>query len=274
MPRASRPRQPPTDEWNQLRLLVRSAEQETYELLRPIVLFGQPASTRARETGVPERTLRRKAARFAAQGMRSLFPELAPPAPDRRRLPPAIRRAIVELKAECPALRPYELATICHHRFDRPVSHHTVERVLASEPLPLRPPRRFPHYRDIPDPVARRTAIVTLYLECLTKPVTDMADLGHGQTPRERRTVGLRRPAAPARVAQAQRRPTARAGPRLLDRHHLRPEVRHPVGDAAPGDGVRLGHDLLAPLARLAASRRLGRAPSGAARSAGRSRPD
>lgn len=165
MPRASRPRQPPTDEWNQLRLLVRSPEQKTYELLRPIVLFGQPASTRARETGVPERTLRRKAARFAELGMRSLFPELAPPAPDRRRLPPAIRRTILELKAECPALRAYELATICHHRFDRPGSHHTVERVLASEPLPLRPPRRFRRYRDIPDPVERRTAIVTLYLE-------------------------------------------------------------------------------------------------------------
>ena len=83
---------------------MRSPEQETYELLRPIVLCGQPASTRARETGVPERRLRRKAAQFAEQGMRSLFPELAAPAPDRRRLPPAIRRAIVELKAEHPPL--------------------------------------------------------------------------------------------------------------------------------------------------------------------------
>ncbi len=165
MPRVSRPRQQPTDEWDQLRLLVRSPEQETYELLRPIALFGQLASARAQETGVPERTLRRKAARFAEQGMRSLFPELAPPAPDRRRLPPAIRRAIVELKAECPALRPYEIATICRHRFDRHVGHHTVERVLASEPLLLRPPRRFRRYRDLPDPVARRQAIVTLYLE-------------------------------------------------------------------------------------------------------------
>ena len=76
-----RPQRQPTDDWQQLRLLVTSPEQETYELLRPIVLFGQPAAARARETGVPERTLRRKVARFAADGMRSLFePEPEPAA--------------------------------------------------------------------------------------------------------------------------------------------------------------------------------------------------
>ncbi len=165
MPASPRPQRQPTADWQQLRLLVASPEQETYELIRPIVLFGQLASARARETGVPARTLRRKAARFDAHGMRSLF-ELPPiPEADRRRLPIAIRQAIVELKAECPALRPHEIATICRERFDRSVGHHTVERVLASEPLPIRLPRRFRRYRDIPDPVERRKAIVTLYAE-------------------------------------------------------------------------------------------------------------
>jgi predicted DNA-binding transcriptional regulator YafY len=45
--------------------------EATYELLRPLVLFGQPVRELARETGVSERTLRRKVARFAATGMRS-----------------------------------------------------------------------------------------------------------------------------------------------------------------------------------------------------------
>ena len=156
MPSTRRAQRQPTDDWEQLRLLVTSSEQATYELLRPIVLFGRTSAERARETGVPARTLRRKAARFADAGTRSLFEPDDPPAPDRRRLPLGIRRAIVELKAECPALRPYEIATICRHRFGRPVGHHTVERVLAGEPVPLHPPRRFPRYRDIPDPVARR----------------------------------------------------------------------------------------------------------------------
>jgi hypothetical protein len=162
MARAS---QQPTAALDQPRLLVRSTGQETYELLRPIVRFGQPAGARARESGVLERALRLTAACFDAIGMRVQFDDSAPTEYDGRRLPEEIRRAIVELKAECSALRPYEPATNCRHRFDRPVGHHTVECVLASEPLPIRPPRRVRCDRDIPDPVERRQAIVTLCLQ-------------------------------------------------------------------------------------------------------------
>jgi hypothetical protein len=134
------------------------------------VLFGQPTDTRARETGVPARTLRRKAARFDAAGMRSHFedePEDAAPASDRRAPPFGIRRAIVALKAEHPSLGPFSIARFCQHRFDRPVSYHTVQQVLAAEPAPLPLPaaRRFRRYHDEPDPVARQNAVVTLYLE-------------------------------------------------------------------------------------------------------------
>ena len=139
MPAGPRPRRDPTDDWDQLRLLVVSSAQETYELLRPIVLFGQPIPARARETAVPERTLRRKAARFDLDA-------LVPPTTGRRLLPPEIRRAVVELKAEYPPFGLREIATICRHRFDRRLSHHTVRAVLASEPLPVRPPRRVPRY--------------------------------------------------------------------------------------------------------------------------------
>ena len=128
------------------------------------MLFGQPVRARARETGVAERTLRRKVARFAATGMRSLFAPDEPPTPDRRTLPLGIRKAIVELKAEYPPLSLRQIGTVCRERFDRAVSHHTVKQVLATEPLPLHP-RRLPRYRDMPDPVQRRKA-VDLYLDC------------------------------------------------------------------------------------------------------------
>ena len=165
MPAKLRPRRDSTDDWDQLRLLVTSPEQATYEVLRPIVLFGQSIPERARETGVPERTLRRRVARFATFGMRSLFADLTDSPPDRRRLPAELRQAIVALKAEYPAFGLREIATICRERFDRPVSHHTVRTVLTTEPLPLNPPRRFARYHEIGDPVARRRAVVTLYLD-------------------------------------------------------------------------------------------------------------
>jgi hypothetical protein len=74
-----------------------------YELVRPIVLFGQLPRERAHETGVSERTLQRKVARFAAAGM---------------------RKAIVELKVKYPPLSLREIAAICQERFARSVSHH------------------------------------------------------------------------------------------------------------------------------------------------------
>ena len=64
MPPPKRPRCEPTDDWEQLRLFVGWPEQETYEMLRPIVLFGQTAAARAPVVGVSERTLERKADRF------------------------------------------------------------------------------------------------------------------------------------------------------------------------------------------------------------------
>jgi len=146
-------------------MLVATPAQEAYELLRPIVLFGRTPAERANETGVPERTLRRHADRFDAAGMASLFATPAVPANDRRALPTEIRQAIADLRAEYRALNLREIATICATRFHRPVSHHTVQSVLASALQPTSQPRRFPLYREIADPVERRLAVVRLYLE-------------------------------------------------------------------------------------------------------------
>jgi putative transposase len=190
MPASPRPQRQPTDDWEQLRLLVSSSEQQTYEILRPIVLFGQPTSERAHETGVAERTLRRTVARFETTGMRSLFDADPPRATaDRRMLPLGIRRAIAELKAEYSVFGPFEIARICQHRFDRAVSYHTVQQVLAAEPLPIYRPRRFLLDHDIPDPVARRKAVVDLYLDGWSQ----RAIAGYLETSRARVSDTLRR---------------------------------------------------------------------------------
>ncbi len=165
MPAAKRPRRELTEDWEQLRLLVTAPAQAAYELLRPIVLFGRTPAERAAETGVPERTLRRRADRFDAAGMASLFEPAASVANDRRALPAALRQAIVDLKAEYPPLNLREIARICATRFHRSVSHHTVQGVLASALLANPAPRRFRPYHAIADPVERRLAVVRLYLE-------------------------------------------------------------------------------------------------------------
>src|SRR6478609_5113322 len=82
-----------------------------------------------------------------------------------RLLPPHIRRAIVQLEAEYPGFRPNELATICHIRFNRRPSPHTVKKLLATEPAPTDVVRRFLPYGEIDDPIQRRGAVVRLHTE-------------------------------------------------------------------------------------------------------------
>ena len=47
MPAAKRPRRDVTEDWEQLRMLVTTPARETYELLRPIALFGRTPAERA-----------------------------------------------------------------------------------------------------------------------------------------------------------------------------------------------------------------------------------
>ena len=153
----------PTDDWQQLELRVQSVGQRTYEIIRPVVLFGHSPAERAAATGTPERTVYRQVARFAQLGMASLVP---PPKVEKHRtLPPVIRQAILDLKREHPPLNTYEITTICWARFDHRPSPYTVKRILAENPPPPRTARRFPPYHQIADPAARRLAIIRLHIE-------------------------------------------------------------------------------------------------------------
>ena len=186
MPKTRRPRVEPTNDWQQLQLLSRFPEQLTYELLRPVVLFGHSAAERARQTGAPERTLYRQAARFDTHGMASLFAS-TPAAP--HRLPVEIRQAILTLKAEYPAFRPNEIASICEVRFGRRPSAHTIKRILAEESRPSSMPRRYLPYHQIADPAERRLAIIRLHSEGWNK----QSIAGYLEISRETVHVTLRR---------------------------------------------------------------------------------
>jgi putative transposase len=187
MPRHQRRRMEPTEDWEQLRFRFTWPEQASYELIRPVVLFGRTPVERAQETGAAVRTIYRKAHRFDLLGMTGLLPE--EPVRDARVLPPHMRHALLELKAQYAALRTPELATICFIRFGRRPSPHTIQRILAEEPVPLPAPRRFPPYDQIADPTERRLAVVRLHSEGWT--IASIA--GYLQTTRPTIYATLRR---------------------------------------------------------------------------------
>jgi hypothetical protein len=120
MPAPERPRPEPTHDWDQIQCYISWPEQEAYEILRPITLFGETAAAYAATTRIAERILARKAGLFDAAWMASLFEHKAAPAPgDRRQVPADIRQRGLTLKAEYPAFRPSGSGAICRGRDDR-----------------------------------------------------------------------------------------------------------------------------------------------------------
>src|SRR5258708_16190867 len=88
MPARKRKRRERTHDWQEIQQYTLWPEQERYELLRPVVLFGETAAERARETGTSERTLYHQTKLFEQEGMPTLFHKQPTPSPDKGRAPP------------------------------------------------------------------------------------------------------------------------------------------------------------------------------------------
>lgn len=164
MVRPKRPRVEPTDDFQQILPLCWWPEQVEYERMRQPVLFGSPVAERARETGVSESTLRRRIWRFEDKGMEGLYvTEKA----KRRRLPPNIRRLIVDLKAEYPPFNLNEIANVVHACFGRKPDVRSVKRVLDEEAIPLKLERNYPRYHEMEAALSGqgRAAVVELRVD-------------------------------------------------------------------------------------------------------------
>ena len=168
MPRQRYVRRDPTQEWSQLRPLLKDTAQVSYEIVRPIVLFGVSPLERAQQTGVSKSWLYAKANLFDQAGMAALLPPALPPViskHDKRTLPPPMRQAIVDARAEHPGLSLHEIARMCYVQFNRRPSHHTIQLVLANGPAPSRTTRQFPRFAEIEDPAERRRVMLRLHAD-------------------------------------------------------------------------------------------------------------
>ena len=177
MPRRKekKPRIERTDDWQMIKQRSLWPEQRTYELIRPVVLFSETPSERAKETHEVKRTLYRQVERFEEQGMGSLFTPTSKQREDlHRSVPTVIRLAVVELKTEFPFLHLREIADVCFVRYGRRPSHHTVQSILAENPPLQRKSRRYPPYAEIADPAERRLATIRLHSEGLR--ITSIAE--------------------------------------------------------------------------------------------------
>ncbi len=167
MPIPKRSRRERTEEWQSIQQWSLWPEQELYEQIRPIILFGQTPGERAKETGAAQRTLSRKADEFERCGMQSLFAseEQGGARETSKSLPSEIRQLIVTLHAELPIMSWREIAEICYVRYGRRPDHKSVKHIAATDSQPSLSARRYQPWHLIPDPAERKLAAVRLHSE-------------------------------------------------------------------------------------------------------------
>jgi len=215
MPKDRYERRELTHSWEDIRPLLKDSTQTTYEVIRPVLLFGISPKERAEETGMSKSSIYYKANLFDQAGMASLFPPTPPPdipKQDKRTLAPPIRQAIVDARAEYSELSLHEIASICYVQFGRKPSPHTIKYILATGPKPSRTTRRYKRFAEIADPIERRRTILKLHTEGWT--LTSIA--GYLETSRQTVHTTLRR-WAEEQFAGLEDKSRARTGVRKVD---------------------------------------------------------
>jgi transposase InsO family protein len=142
--------------------------QHRYELIRPVVVFGDRSVTqRARETDTHPETVGRLKRRFEQQGMLGLFPDTMEVLPTRRRrrVDDTVVQELQRLKGLYGGFGYRELARIVFHRVEHRIDPKTVQALW--EELSPAAPQQLPllDYHSYADPAHARLAVIELYCE-------------------------------------------------------------------------------------------------------------
>ena len=213
MPGPKRSRRERTHDWEQIQQRTLWPEQELYEQIRPILLFGETAGERAKEIDVPGRTLSRKVDEFERYGMRSLFSseEQGGERATGKTLPEEVRQLIVDLHTELPTMSWREIAEVCYIQYGRRPDHKSVKHIATSHHLSSLQARRYQPWHLIPDPAERKLAVIRLHSEGWS--VTSIAE--YLQTSRPTIYATLQRWTEEG-VAGLEEKSKARKGPRKV----------------------------------------------------------
>ena len=129
---------PAQEHFEQIRLQFVDPIQHDYEVIRPIVLFGETAAERSRQTGMERTTVGDKARRFVLDGMEGLRDRRTEPrGPQEPVYPEAIAGYIVYVKQLYPLIHLREIARILLRKFGYKTNHHTLKRFLAPYATPM-----------------------------------------------------------------------------------------------------------------------------------------
>jgi hypothetical protein len=105
--------------------------QHDYEAIRPVVLFGETAAERSRQTGMDRSTIADKAKRFVTGGMLGLGDGRTQPTPSEGSIyPDGMAAYILYLKQRYPPIPLREIERILWRKVAYTTNHHTLKRFL------------------------------------------------------------------------------------------------------------------------------------------------
>lgn len=158
----------PAEEFGQLRLGFVDSMQWRYEVIRPLVLFGDRTATqRAYETQTHPDTVRALTRRFRQQGLPGLLPRGGSPGRQQRapRIPEAVRQEVDRLKALYPGFHDRELARILSYKFETRINDKTAKHLWARSAVALQGQLPLWTYHTQPDRTQARLQVITLYAQ-------------------------------------------------------------------------------------------------------------
>jgi transposase InsO family protein len=152
--------------FEQLRLLFTDPIQHDYEVIRPVVLFGERVTQRSEETGVDRTTVADKARRFIERGMVGLVDErLAKAGRKPHSFPEPVAGYILFLKQLYPPIHDREIVRILQRKFGYQTNHHTVRSFLERHPIPVQLPLPWTTFHQFEDAYQARWTVVRMYYE-------------------------------------------------------------------------------------------------------------
>jgi len=166
---------PAAEDFDRIRMACIDPLQYAYELIRPIVLFGESAAERSRQTGVDRTVIGEKARRFVTDGMSALADGRTQPATGQGpTYPDAIAGYILYLKQRYPPIHLREIERILARKFGYHTNHHTLKRFLAPYETPLQLELDLTTFSSFGDGYEARWTVVRMAQEGWNK--TSIAD--------------------------------------------------------------------------------------------------
>ena len=152
--------------FSQLSLKFTDPIQYDYEVIRPIVLDGQPIADRSHDVDLPRSTVSTKAKRFVQSGMLGLIDQRTQPNKKKPQgFPDPIARYIVYLKQVHPPIRYREIVRIINSKFGYSTSHGKVKRFLERNPVTVQLELKLEQFHEFEDAYEARWTVVRMFHE-------------------------------------------------------------------------------------------------------------